>query len=61
MNYLEIQRLTDNYNDYIYIYICIYINDFEIQSMIKNYKDYIYIYIYTNIYIYALIINTKND
>ena len=45
MNYLEIQRMSNNYNDYIYIYI--HINYLEIQRMINNYNLYIYIYIYT--------------
>ena len=43
MNYLE-QRMSNNYNDYIYIYI----NYLEIQRMINNYNLYIYIYIYTH-------------
>ena len=54
MNYLGIQRLIWNYNDYIYIiYIYIYMNYFEIQRMIKNYHDYIYIYMCVYIYIYT--------
>ena len=53
MNYLGIQRLIWNYNDYIYIiYIYIYMNYFEIQRMIKNYNDYIYICVCIYIYIY---------
>ena len=62
MNYLGIQRLIWNYNDYIYIiYIYIYMNYFEIQRMIKNYNDYIYIYIYIYVYIHELFRNTNND
>ena len=42
MIYLEIQRMSNNYKDYIYIYI----NYLEIPRMINNYNLYIYIYIY---------------
>ena len=52
-NYLEIQRMINNYNDYRYIYI--YMNYLEILSMINNYNDYIYIYIYNYICIYIYI------
>ena len=38
MTYLEIQRISNHYNDYIYI------NYLEIQRMINNYNLYIYIY-----------------
>ena len=41
MNYFEIQRMINNYNDYIYIYIHKLI---EIQRTLNNYKKYIYIY-----------------
>ena len=48
MNYVEIQRILNNYYDYIdiYIYICVYI--------------YTHIYIYIYIYRHALFRNTKN-
>ena len=55
MNYVEIQRMLNNYYDYIDIYIYIYIYVYIYIYI------YIYMYIYIYIYIHELFGNTKND